>query len=273
MSFTACYIGNWIYGPSSLHDEHRINFNSSNQDKLIEPLIDFSIQSLGVPSSFCDKLLLHHYSSKNDNCHLIEEFLLIMALCNTVTPDYHLAGDVDLDKNPNIQINTVEFQACSPDESALVIGAKALGFELKSRNGNIVVISVFGEMRTYEILYTLDFNSVRKRMSVICMCPDGIIRLFCKGADATVLPRVCNLDSCNKVNSFLNSFATEGLRTLCFASSILGASEFGSWEKLYKDSEKLLENRQDKLDDLAEEIEKNMTLVGCSAIEDRLQEV
>ncbi len=36
----------------------------------------------------------------------------------------------------------------------------------------------------------LEFNSDRKRMSIVCRCPDGKIRLFCKGADTMIMTRV-----------------------------------------------------------------------------------
>ncbi len=36
----------------------------------------------------------------------------------------------------------------------------------------------------------LEFNSDRKRMSIIARCPDGQVRLFCKGADTMIMARV-----------------------------------------------------------------------------------
>lgn len=50
------------------------------------------------------------------------------------------------------------------------------------------------KVQVYELLSILDFNNVRKRMSVIVR-RDNKIRLYCKGADTTVLPRfaVCLL--------------------------------------------------------------------------------
>lgn len=38
-----------------------------------------------------------------------------------------------------------------------------------------------------QVLNIMDFTSDRGRMSVIARCPDGTIRLFCKGADTKVL--------------------------------------------------------------------------------------
>ena len=36
----------------------------------------------------------------------------------------------------------------------------------------------------------LEFSSDRKRMSIICRCPDGRVKLFCKGADSVVMARI-----------------------------------------------------------------------------------
>lgn len=46
---------------------------------------------------------------------------------------------------------------------------------------------MLGVEATFQILNIMDFTSDRGRMSVIARCPDGTIRLFCKGADTKVL--------------------------------------------------------------------------------------
>jgi phospholipid-translocating ATPase len=51
-----------------------------------------------------------------------------------------------------------------------------------------------GEEKKYELLCILDFNNVRKRMSVIIR-GQGVIRLYCKGADSIIYER---LESANK---------------------------------------------------------------------------
>ena len=52
---------------------------------------------------------------------------------------------------------------CNSDEVALVNACAKLGFELLSRVGNKVHISVLGRDFEYEILNNLEFNSYRKR--------------------------------------------------------------------------------------------------------------
>ncbi|KAF9160901.1 hypothetical protein DFQ26_005061 [Actinomortierella ambigua] len=128
----------------------------------------------------------------------IRFFLLAMALCHDAVPE--LADEEDPD--------SLRYQAASPDENALVAGAKELGYVFFERGrGGIRVraLKTKGDIAAgpaaaggakdqecdyYEILNVIDFSSKRKRMSVIYRMPDGQICLFCKGADSIILERV-----------------------------------------------------------------------------------
>nr|XP_045587863.1 phospholipid-transporting ATPase ID-like [Procambarus clarkii] len=83
----------------------------------------------------------------------------------------------------------LEYQAQSPDEGALVSAARNFGFVFKSRTPNSITIIAKDIPETYELLCILDFNNVRKRMSVI-LKKDGKIRLYCKGADSIIYERL-----------------------------------------------------------------------------------
>lgn len=76
-------------------------------------------------------------------------------------------------------------QAASPDEAALVVAAKVLGAFFFRRTPSTVLVSELGPYGSprdaeYELLAVLEFNSTRKRQSVIVRMPDGCIRLYCK---------------------------------------------------------------------------------------------
>lgn len=60
------------------------------------------------------------------------------------------------------------YQAASPDEGALVTAARNFGFVFLSRTQDTITIMEMGQEKTYEMLALLDFNSDRKRMSIIC---------------------------------------------------------------------------------------------------------
>lgn len=59
------------------------------------------------------------------------------------------------------------YQAASPDEGALVTAARNFGFVFLSRTQDTITIKEMEQEQTYEMLALLDFNSVRKRMSII----------------------------------------------------------------------------------------------------------
>lgn len=83
----------------------------------------------------------------------------------------------------------LEYQAQSPDESALVSAARNFGFVFKARTPNSITIDVKGTIEEYELLSILDFNNIRKRMSVILRRNNKII-LYCKGADNVIYERL-----------------------------------------------------------------------------------
>lgn len=70
----------------------------------------------------------------------------------------------------------------------------------------------------------------------------------------------------------LNKFASEGLRTLCLAKKEIDETFFESWKSRLHEASTSLENREDKVDACYEEIEQNLSLLGATAIEDKLQD-
>lgn len=85
---------------------------------------------------------------------------------------------------------TVVLQASSPDEEALVQGAAYLGYKLLERTTEHIVVEVHGQPLKYLLAATLEFNSDRKRMSIIVQTPDKTMLLMCKGADSIILARL-----------------------------------------------------------------------------------
>jgi phospholipid-translocating ATPase len=69
----------------------------------------------------------------------------------------------------------------------------------------------------------------------------------------------------------LNDFATEGLRTLMYASRFLDESTYREWKQAYQEASTSLVDRQEKIEKVGEQIETQLELVGATAIEDKLQ--
>ena len=71
----------------------------------------------------------------------------------------------------------------------------------------------------------------------------------------------------------LEFFAKEGLRTLCLATRAVSDDEYDRWERLYlAATTDLSERQQELIDEAAELVERHLSLLGATAIEDKLQE-
>ena len=53
-----------------------------------------------------------------------------------------------------------------------------------------VIVEHHGRAWTYQVLAVLEFNSDRKRMSLVARDPAGHVQLFCKGADSIMYKRL-----------------------------------------------------------------------------------
>lgn len=191
-------------------------------------------------------------------------FMLVLALCHTVIAE-HVPGD-----QPKI-----EFKAQSPDEAALVATARDMGFTVLGSTSDGIRLNVMGEERHYTVLNTIEFNSTRKRMSAIVKMPDGRIILFCKGADSIIYSRLKRgeqVELRKNTAEHLEMFAREGLRTLCIAQRVLSEEEYLAWRKEHDRAATALADREAKLEVVADQIEQDLTLLGGTAIEDRLQD-
>lgn len=83
------------------------------------------------------------------------------------------------------------YQGTSPDEITLLDAAKEVGFMFTDRTSNTMTIDLFGVKKVYKLLLKLEFNSDRKKMSVVVEDLDtGMISLFCKGADFAIFERL-----------------------------------------------------------------------------------
>lgn len=195
-------------------------------------------------------------SNKNGD---VVQFFKVLALCHTV---------MSAEKNGKLV-----YQAQSPDEAALVSAARNFGYVFRERSPNSITIEVLGKKEVHELLCILDFNNIRKRMSVI-LRHNGKLRLYCKGADNVIYERLKPGDNELKraTQEHLNKFAGDGLRTLCLAVRDLDEKYFNQWKARHHEAALSLDNRDEKLDAIYNEIENHMTLVGATAIEDKLQE-
>ncbi|XP_006073528.3 phospholipid-transporting ATPase VB isoform X1 [Bubalus bubalis] len=179
------------------------------------------------------------------------------------------------------------YEAESPDEAALVHAARAYSFTLVLRTPEQVTVRLpQGTCLTFDVLCTLEFDSVRKRMSVVVRHPlTGEIVVYTKGADCVIMDLLedpaCMSDTdvekkMRKIQArtqrHLDLYARDGLRTLCIAKKVLSEEDFRRWASFRREAEASLNNRDELLLETAQHLENQLTLLGATGIEDRLQE-
>ncbi|XP_028916802.1 phospholipid-transporting ATPase IC [Ornithorhynchus anatinus] len=249
MTFKKCCINGQIYGDPRDTGRH--------SRARMEP-VDLSWSTYADGKlDFYDHYLIEQIQGGKDS--EVRHFFFLLAVCHTVMVD-----------RTDGQLN---YQAASPDEGALVTAARNFGFAFLSRTQNTITISEMGIERTYNVLAILDFNSERKRMSIIVRAPEGNIRLYCKGADTVIYERLHPMNPTKQeTQDALDIFASETLRTLCLCYKDIDDNEYMEWNKKFTAASLAPANRDELLDKVYEEIEKDLVLLGATAIEDKLQD-
>ncbi|CAK7332719.1 unnamed protein product [Dovyalis caffra] len=266
MEFFKCSIGGEVYGSGVTEIE--LGGAQRNGMKVQEVRKSATaVQEKGF--NFDDHRIMRGAWRNEPNSDTCKEFFRCLAICHTVLPE----GDESPEK--------ITYQAASPDEAALVTAAKNFGFFFYRRTPTMIYIreshvEKMGKIQdvAYEILNVLEFNSTRKRQSVVCRYPNGRLVLYCKGADNVIYERLAsgNDDLKNVTRAHLEQFGSAGLRTLCLAYRDLSAETYESWNEKFIQAKSSLRDREKKLDEVAELIEKDLILIGSTAIEDKLQE-
>ncbi|XP_011055013.1 PREDICTED: probable phospholipid-transporting ATPase IA isoform X3 [Acromyrmex echinatior] len=260
MEFKRCSIGGRLYDLPNPLNGHESTSDSSCE--LIKDIMEGrSVRDLSNP---IDK-------KKAEHAIILHEFMVMLSVCHTVIPE-------KLD-------DSIIYHAASPDERALVDGARKFNYVFDTRTPSYVEIVALGETLRYEILNVIEFTSARKRMSVIVKTPEGKIKIFCKGADSVIYERLMSTsletsdldlehadDFRETTLEHLEAFASDGLRTLCFASAEIPDNVYQWWRESYHKASISLRNRESMLEQAANFIETKLMLLGATAIEDQLQD-
>ncbi|RIA85722.1 hypothetical protein C1645_361307 [Glomus cerebriforme] len=268
--------------------------NSMNSQK--------GISNQSIRSTF-DLLTIIKYQYNTPFGERARFFLLAMALCHSCIPE------VDLDSQEIFYQSSSpdEFAiVTAAKELGYIVSNRSMGIvSLRIFNDGPDGLETSNEdnvtYEDYKILNVIEFSSRRKRMSIIYQLPDGRICLLCKGADTVILERlrhpqtktttnkklfVENTNQDHMIDVFsikddkwlyrktikhIQEFSTEGLRTLLYGHKFIDDDEYATWNKLYQTATTSLNDRQQKLEEVAELIERDLEITGATAIEDKLQ--
>jgi phospholipid-translocating ATPase len=273
---------------------------SNESAKLDEKPSGKSKSGSSTAQAFKDNELMKDLAEvDSDQARSLHGFFACLALCHTVLVSEDEEG-------------SIKYKAQSPDEQALVQAAAAVGFVFRGRDKNILRLQVPSqhlhdqsspssteqtteikevgsseghrqtvEVNDYELLEVIEFTSARKRMSVVVRRlidgePEpGELYLLVKGADNVIFERLgSGQDELKQTtDDQLEQFASEGLRTLCLAYRKLELSELEAWQRKYTHACSQIGSNRDKLiDQVQDELERDLILIGATAIEDKLQE-
>ncbi|KAG0459971.1 hypothetical protein HPP92_023099 [Vanilla planifolia] len=217
--------------------------------------------------NFADERLMNGSWVKEPYHDFIQLFFRVLAICNTVIP-------------VTDNRNSIHYEAESPDEVTFVIAARELGFMLNGKKQTSITLHelepIIGSMvyRTYKILSTLSFSSARKRMSVIVRTEECQLLLFCKGADSVIFSRLVKDGQTFEAatRDHVSKYSETGLRTMVVAYRVLSEQEFSVWHDEFLNASNIVSaNREEMLELAAEKIERDLILLGATAVEDRLQ--
>ena len=229
----------------------------------------------------------------NNQKEAIEEFLLNICINHNCIQEKikennnnEKEDENNSNKNKKNNINEDEFytyQGNNPDEITLVSIASELGYSFISCENDIITIEI-KDLQTkkkiykkFEILKKIDFTSHRQHSAIIVKNELNLIKIYTKGSDLKIFKKLNEYSLKNvlkKTQEHLESFAKKGLRTLCFSYKIIDNITFNKWINLFNKVEyecQIDKTKEIELENLIEEIEENQTLLGVTALEDKLQ--
>eukprot|EP00340_Litonotus_pictus_P005602 CAMPEP_0170515458 /NCGR_PEP_ID=MMETSP0209-20121228/1890_1 /TAXON_ID=665100 ORGANISM="Litonotus pictus, Strain P1" /NCGR_SAMPLE_ID=MMETSP0209 /ASSEMBLY_ACC=CAM_ASM_000301 /LENGTH=599 /DNA_ID=CAMNT_0010799959 /DNA_START=408 /DNA_END=2204 /DNA_ORIENTATION=+ len=261
MFFRFCAINGKVYGKKSEENLRTTSFTNQRVSKDYSSLQDFQINgSYEAPD------LVRKQSSESKN---IENFFRVLSVCHSCVTEKKNNGELS-------------YSSSSPDEIALVQGAANMGYVFTEKNNKYIIFenrylakSNENYQEKWELLAEIPFDSDRKRMSVIVKnVQSGDYYVFTKGADNIMLPRCEQSEESQEFcDNILYDFSCEGLRTLVMAMKKIDSTKTEEWVEKYNEANNSTDqNKPLVLNELYEEMENNLELVGISGIEDKLQE-
>uniref|UniRef100_A0A8C3KSC4 Phospholipid-transporting ATPase n=1 Tax=Calidris pygmaea TaxID=425635 RepID=A0A8C3KSC4_9CHAR len=232
--------------------------------KLASPALDGAAQRAAEP----------HDTESPENSQVPQELDMVNVAAGC--EDSSAASSIELSP-----LSKLCYEAESPDEAALVHAARAYKCILQSRTPDQVTVDFAGlGSLTFQLLHILPFDSVRKRMSVVVRHPvSGKVVVYTKGADSVMMDllRTASEEMEQKkikerTQKHLDDYARRGLRTLCMAKKVMSDAEYAEWLNHHFLAETSIDNREELLLESAIKLETQLTLLGATGIEDRLQE-
>eukprot|EP00606_Chrysophyceae_sp_TOSAG23-5_P001453 GSChrysophyteH2.ASY1.ANO1.1143.1 assembled CDS len=205
----------------------------------------------------------------------IQNFFRVCAICH----------DAEIEHDPAMP-SSIRLSTSNPDDEALICAADYFGYKFVDRaDGKLKYENRYSRQadntEEIEILHIFEFTSERRRMSVVVREPSGKIVLYMKGAKSAITARLSksNMAETLKLTEIdYNGFVEEGLRCLYLACATIPKERYDEWLSQFQAARvdlrqvsRMKKGESNHVDDLINDLEGNLTLLGATAIEDRLQ--
>jgi phospholipid-translocating ATPase len=188
----------------------------------------------------------------------VKDAVFALAVCHNVTPT--------LDES-----ETVQYQAASPDEIAIVQWCALVGLHLVHRDRQTLQLQTAeGDTLSCDILKIFPFTSESKRMGIVVRTDTGEIWFFMKGADTVMQKLVVANDWMEEECS---NMAREGLRTLVIGRRSITDELWNEFEEAFRAADTQLVDREAaKSAVVSKYLEHGLEILGITGVEDKLQD-
>lgn len=193
----------------------------------------------------------------------IHTFMETLCICHSVK----------IKKKENIFVNNDKVYGASfAEEKAILKVLKNLGYSLNKTKNDKIILEVNGETKIFYIVGRNRYSEQRQRMSVIVKKrkTDNDSILFCKGSDASILHNINFKDDEEKQNLLdqIRRMANLGYRFFIFAKKFLFEDDTNSFLTKYKSAENNMIQREVFFENLANEYEYDLDLMGILFFEE-----
>ncbi|KAK8592974.1 hypothetical protein V6N12_045066 [Hibiscus sabdariffa] len=267
MEFVKCSIAGTAYGRGMTEAEIALARKRGEQLTELTHIDEFESKKSVKGFNFRDERIMYGQWAHEKQKDVIQKFFRVLAACHTVVPEVMDSGEII-------------YEAESPDEATFVIAAREIGFQFFLRNQTSIQLHELDPEsgiivdRVYNLLHVLEFSSARKRMSVIVRNPENQLLLLAKGADSVIFERLSKQGQVfeEKTKEHIERYSEAGLRTMAVAYRELDDDEYKIWEKEFlKAKTSVTADRDVLVEELADRIERDLILLGATAVEDKLQ--
>ena len=165
----------------------------------------------------------------------------------------------------------INYEGPSPDEIALLKGSRDYcDFLVKKTNQKEIIIikKKDNEEKKIKKISNFEFDSNRKMMSVIVEINNYIFQMV-KGADNSLLEKSVNTLTMN-FQEKCDFYLDKGYRIMFNAIRLISKSELNLYKKKLDEARK--KKGEEEIYQIKKDFEKNLLIIGATAIEDKLQE-